>query len=100
MVVVTIFNPLGRGRNGEENIRQLQTRDCSSLQSHPSFYHFLPSKRASSKARENHFVGHLPPFQEQSRCPPSTSSGGLAGCAHVREQELPRQRHDRARLPT
>src|SRR6266699_4828861 len=60
MVVVTLFNPLGRGRNGEENIRQLQTRDCSSLQSHPSFYHFLPSKRASSKARENHMGGYLP----------------------------------------
>ncbi len=60
ILVVAIFNPAGRGRNGDENIRALQTRDRSGLRPLVSFYHFLPSKRASSKGRENHFVGHLP----------------------------------------
>src|SRR6266487_3887467 len=61
ILVVAIFNPAGRGRNGDENIRALQTRDRSGLRPLVSFYHFLPSKRASSKGRENRNVSGFCP---------------------------------------
>src|SRR5205823_12996153 len=56
ILVVAIFNPAGRGRNGDENIGALQTGDRSSLRPHLSFYHFFPSKRASSKGRKTRQV--------------------------------------------
>src|SRR2546427_499059 len=60
MLVVAIFNPAGRGRNGDENRGALQTRDRSSLRPHLSFSHFFPSKRASSKGRKTHLCGEVP----------------------------------------